>query len=183
MPAQAGPALAVAVVDRRVEADLRSDHAGETGAVYIYRGILTIARDPALRAFAQRHLDTEREHLALIEAWLPPARRSRLLLGWRIAGWLTGALPALVNARAVHATVAAVETFVDRHYAHQIEYLTSYPARALLRSLLQRCRTDECAHRDEASLLAPRPHPVWLRAWCWLVGAGSAVAVALARRC
>ena len=29
-----------------LEAELRSDHAGETGAVLIYRGILAFSRDP-----------------------------------------------------------------------------------------------------------------------------------------
>ena len=42
--------------------ELRTDHAGETGAVWIYRGVLAVSRDPALRAFAQRHLATERRH-------------------------------------------------------------------------------------------------------------------------
>ena len=32
--------------------DLRSDHAGETGAVAIYLGILAVSRDPAVRQFA-----------------------------------------------------------------------------------------------------------------------------------
>lgn len=54
-----------------VLADLRTDHAGETGAVCIYRGVLRFARDPALRAFAQRHLATEQVHLQQMEAWLP----------------------------------------------------------------------------------------------------------------
>ena len=76
--------------------ELRSDHAGETGAVEIYRGIAAVARrrgDAELLAFAERHGATESEHLRLIEAWLPPAQRSRLLGPWRLAGWLTGALP------------------------------------------------------------------------------------------
>lgn len=80
-------------------ADLRSDQAGETGAVWIYRGVLAVSRDPALRAFAQRHLATERRHLGLIEACLPAADHSRLLPLWRLAGWLTGALPALARPR------------------------------------------------------------------------------------
>ncbi len=167
---------------RGIEADLRSDHAGETGAVQIYRGVLAVARDPALRAFAERHLAAEQRHLALIEAWLPRPQRSRLLRGWRVAGWLTGALPALFGARAVYATVVAVETFVDRHYAEQIERLAGQPAQAPLQALLRGCRDDERAHRDEAAALSEAPRPLWLRAWCQLVGVGSAAAVALARR-
>ena len=62
--------------------ELRSDHAGETGAVYIYKGIRAVARwrkDAELLAFAHAHGDTEAEHLKLVEEWLPPALRSRLL--------------------------------------------------------------------------------------------------------
>jgi len=47
----------------QVLAELVTDHAGEVGAVCIYQGVLRIARDPALRAFAQRHLATEQNHL------------------------------------------------------------------------------------------------------------------------
>lgn len=71
---------------------LRSDHAGETGAVFIYRGIVavgTLRGDTDLITFAQRLRATESEHLRLIEDWLPPKLRSRLLGPWRIAGWLT----------------------------------------------------------------------------------------------
>jgi len=41
-----------------VFADLRTDHAGEVGAVCIYQGVLRFARDPALRSFAEHHLLT-----------------------------------------------------------------------------------------------------------------------------
>lgn len=165
-----------------VTADLRTDHAGETGAVMIYRGILAVTRDPGLQDFARRHLETERGHLALIEAELPPSARSRLLALWRGAGWLTGALPALFGPRAVHATVDAVESFVDRHYADQIARLEGREDYRPLRDLLARCRDDEVAHRDEARAAIGRRPGAILRPWCRIVGAGSAAAVALARR-
>ena len=172
-------------------AELRSDHAGETGAVWIYRGVLATSRNGALRAFAQAHLATEQEHLRLIAALLPWPQRSRLLPLWRVAGFLTGALPALAGPRAVYATIAAVETFVDTHYQQQIDQIDALPeaeraSAAPLRALLARCQADECHHRDEATGLgmalrgAP---PGWLtRTWCALVGRGSAAAVVLARR-
>lgn len=172
-------------LSEHLERELRSDHAGETGAVWIYRGIAAVARrrgDDALRAFARRHGDTEAEHLRLVEAWLPAARRSRLLGPWRLAGWLTGALPALAGAHAVHATIAAVESFVDRHYQRQIDHLRAHGGPAGLLPLLERCQADERHHRDEAAALAG-PRTGWtLRAWCALVGLGSAAAVRVARR-
>lgn len=168
-----------------LERELRSDHAGETGAVYIYRGIAAVARrrnDAELLAFAQQHGETEAEHLALVEAWLPPARRSHLLGLWRIAGWLTGALPALVSRQAVYATIVAVETFVDEHYQQQIAYLQQHGGPEGLLPLLLRCQADECHHRDEAAALAGATHSRAMQIWCTLVGTGSAGAVALARR-
>ncbi|MCZ8110907.1 MAG: demethoxyubiquinone hydroxylase family protein [Betaproteobacteria bacterium] len=177
-------------LSQHLERELRSDHAGETGAVFIYRGIAAVARwrgqpgDAELLAFAQRHGQAEAEHLRLVEEWLPRHRRSHLLGPWRLAGWLTGALPALAGARAVHATIAAVETFVDRHYQQQIDHIATHGAPEGLLPLLQRCQADECHHRDEAAALAAAAGPVpWpLRAWCAVVGQGSAAAVVLARR-
>lgn len=179
-----GPAPPAAL-SAHVERELRSDHAGETGAVSIYRGIAAVAAwrgDAALLAFAQRHGATEAEHLRLLEPWLAPPRRSRLLGPWRLAGWLTGALPALAGPRAVHATVAAVETFVDRHYQAQVDHLRAHGGPDGLLPLLLRCQADERAHRDEAAVLAGPGSPRWLRAWCACVRAGSAAAVAVSRR-
>jgi 3-demethoxyubiquinol 3-hydroxylase len=171
-----------------VVAELRTDHAGEAGAVQIYRGILAITRDPALRAFALRHMVTEQQHLQQVEAWLPAASRSRLLPVWRLAGWLTGGLPAVAGPRFVYATIEAVERFVDGHYLQQIEALAPQPELAALRDMLQACRADELHHRDEAAAAAAAAAangggargPV-LRLWCGVVGFGSRAAVAVCR--
>jgi 3-demethoxyubiquinol 3-hydroxylase len=117
-----------------------------------------------------------------VEAWLPSGQRSRLLGPWRLAGWLTGALPALAGRSAVYATIAAVETFVDRHYQQQIEHLQSHGGPEGLRPLLVQCQSEERHHREEAAALMPGRLSWPLRAWCALVGSGSAAAVALARR-
>ena len=164
-----------------LQADLRTDHAGETGAVWIYRGVLAVSRDAGVRDFAQRHQATERMHLARIEAWLAPAGRSRVLPLWRAFGWLTGALPALAGPAAVYATIAVVEHFVDRHYQTQIDRLAAAPAWAALRDALENCRRDEVAHRDEAAALGPAAAGPLLRGWCALVDTGSTLAVRVSR--
>ena len=169
-------------VSRALAGDLRSDQAGETGAVWIYRGLLAVSRDAGVREFAQRHLVTEQSHLDKINAVLPWPQRSRLLPGWRVAGFATGALPALFGPRAVYATIAAVETFVDKHYQHQIDALQNQPEHADLLALLRECQQDECEHRDEALAQQTQPPGWMLRTWCKLVGSGSSAAVELARR-
>ena len=166
-----------------VFADLRTDHAGEVGAVCIYQGVLKFARDPVLRDFAEHHLATEQKHLRLISGWLPSAHYSRLLPLWRLAGFITGALPALFGSKAVYATIEAVETFVNHHYEEQILALASQTELNDLRQTLLDCQADEVAHRDEAAAASRGfSQPGWvLRAWCAMVGAGSKAAVSLIR--
>lgn len=157
----------------------------------IYRGILAVSRHAGVRQFAARHLATELGHLAVIEPLLSNRQRSRLLPLWRVAGWLTGALPALLGPRAVYATIEAVETFVDRHYAEQIESIDRQgsarlqPPLQALRVLLETCRGDEAAHRDEAAALfalGSKPRSLAIGFWAWWVGTGSRVAVSICRR-
>jgi ubiquinone biosynthesis monooxygenase Coq7 len=168
-----------------LERELRSDHAGETGAVAIYLGIAAVAKwrgNRDLLTFAHLHGKTEAEHLALVGMWLPVPMRSALLGPWRLAGWLTGALPALFGAHAVYATIAAVETFVDQHYQQQIDHLVKHGGPEGLLELLRKCQADEQHHRDEAAALAGPARHWLLKAWCWTVGVGSEAAVVLARR-
>lgn len=162
-------------------AAVRSDHAGETGAVAIYRGILAVTRDDSIRDFAQHHLATEYHHLELIEAILPAEHRSRLLLACYWAGWITGALPALFGAAAVYRTIDVVETFVDRHYREQTDVLSQDPTHRDLYDLLERCRADEIAHRDDARSRLGSPGLVG-RIWSFIVGKGSQAGVSLVMR-
>jgi ubiquinone biosynthesis monooxygenase Coq7 len=169
-----------------LEQELRSDHAGETGAVYIYKGIVAIARlsnDLELISFAKNHGATESEHLKLMETVLSKDLQSRLLLLWRIAGWLIGAMPALFGRKAVYATIAAVETFVEQHYQAQIDHLLLNRSHQGLLQLLQRCQADEIDHKHEAAIALGDAKPGFiLRIWCSLMDIGSRGAVAVCRR-
>jgi ubiquinone biosynthesis monooxygenase Coq7 len=163
-------------------ADLRSDHAGEVGAVMIYRGILAVARDPEVRDFAHRHLKGEQQHLAFFDGLLPNEYQSRSLPVWRLAGWAIGALPALAGPGAVYLTIDAVETFVDSHYADQVERMATDGHLNALRAVLESFRRDEAAHRDDAASRRLRRTGPLGRGWRMLVGLGSGAGVALARR-
>ena len=163
-------------------ADLRSDHAGEAGAVMIYAGILAVSKDPELRRFAEQHQQTEVRHLAFFDEWLPSRRRSRLLPVWRSAGWMLGAVAALWGRKCVFRTIAAVETFVDGHYAEQIASMGDRKELAALVNVLQSFRDDELEHRDDA---AQRAHLLETRVdglWPKIIDAGSVVGVSIARR-
>ena len=164
-----------------LQGELRSDHAGETGAVWIYRGILQFSRDPLVREFALAHLATEEEHLALFERWLPRSLKSVLLPAWRLSGWMLGALSLLGGRQGVFATIEAVETFVVTHYDQQINRLAaadSYPEVALA---LEQCMRDEDHHRADARGRQSGDAGLVCRLWQRLVGGGSAAAVIVAR--
>ena len=165
-----------------LQQELRSDHAGEYGAVMIYRGVLAVSRDASVRQFAEQHLLTEEKHLAVMDTIIPASGRTRLLPVWRVMGWLTGALPALLGRQAVFATIEAVETFVDHHYEQQLVQLNPQGEYAALRQILVDCQADEVSHRNEATELASPDRSLLLRLWCAIVGSGSAAAVVAAKR-
>ncbi len=167
---------------RWLERELRSNHAGESGAVAIYRGILTVSRCPEVRRFARRHLQTETRHLEIMQELVPPRNRSKLLPLWNVAGFIAGSLPSVFEARAVYATIEAVETFVDSHYRQQVDRLDDDDRWVEVREALERCRQDELSHRDEARHLGAGARGLALRVWLRAVGIGSAAGVAVARR-
>ena len=162
-------------------AELRSDHAGELGAVMIYQGILAVASDPALRAFAEEHLATERQHLQTLELLLSQSKRSRLQWPWRAAGWFIGALPALIGTQWVYATIQTVEAFVDAHYQQQIVRLrTELPANPVT-DILEQCRADEVMHQQDAAARVEGNPSLALSLWLKTVDLGSRAAVVVAR--
>lgn len=168
---------------------VRSDQAGETGAVHIYRAMLRFGRDRSLHPMLREHLEQESRHLKALDALLPWKHRSRLLPVWRVAGYLTGLVPALFGTRWMLATIESVEQFVDRHYLDQITALEAAGGHEALLETLMRFRADELRHRDDAihSLealdLRNAPNRSWLLSvWQAAVGRGSALAVEAAKR-
>lgn len=173
-------------IDESLIRDLRSDHAGEVGAVEIYRGMLAVTRSEELRAFAREHITTELRHRQFFDEWLPRKHQSRLLWVWRAAGWALGAFSALLGERSAYQTVAAVETFVEKHYREQLHALDSNAELEPLRAQLEQFCSEEVAHQRDASARVSRDGeaaPGRLRAaWSAVVGLGSTIGVAVARR-
>ena len=133
---------------------LRVDHAGELGAVWIYRGqraVFDAARDrPAIAAQLADMEAHEAVHLARFDERLTErgVRPTLLAPVWRVAGFALGAATALMGEAAAHACTEAVETVIEGHYAEQIDELAHRePA---LAEELSRFRDDELAHRDQA---------------------------------
>ena len=156
-------------------AELRTDHAGELGAVWIYKGILSVTKDKELREFAEEHLATESRHFRFFQEGLPRAYQSLLSPVWKMAGWMLGAIPALFGRNAVYNTIDAVETFVVQHYEDQLNLMPSG-----LRVVLERFMHEEDDHRNEAAVKSQSRNQ--LRWWRKIVTAGSALGVRVSRR-
>ena len=139
---------------QRLAEILRVDHAGELGAVAIYRGQRAVLNQVSGQGRMASQLaqmqDHEAEHLARFDKLLTErgVRPTALTPLWRLAGFALGAGTALLGPKAAHACTEAVETVIEEHYAGQIEELSDREPE--LAGELARFRDEELAHRDIA---------------------------------
>ncbi len=133
-----------------VERMIRVDHAGEYGAVLIYKGQMAVLGRSGQRDVLQQMLDQEQVHLDAFEEWIANRRVRPTLLTpcWRVAGYALGVATALMGERAAMACTVAVEEVIDEHYEGQLSQRGE--AEAELRETIAAFRADELAHKDLA---------------------------------
>ena len=132
----------------RLQRMIRVDHAGEYGAVQIYKGQLAVLGRGPKGNILRHMLEQEVQHEATF-AGLIADRRVRptvLLPLWRLAGFALGAATAAIGERGAMACTVAVEEAIDEHYAQQAASLDDDEAG--LRSTIERFRAEELEHRD-----------------------------------
>jgi 3-demethoxyubiquinol 3-hydroxylase len=135
---------------------LRVDHAGEYGAVAIYRGQLAVfGRQPGRERITGQlteMAEQEQEHLDAFDKLLASGhvRPTALSPVWNAAGFALGAATALLGEKAAHACTEAVETVIEEHYGDQISELEA-AGDAELASKLVKFRDEEIAHKDLAA--------------------------------
>ena len=139
----------------RIEEMIRVDHAGEYGAVAIYRGQRAIFRNLPHKARIANQLEEmeadEQHHLDAFDDLLARhrARPTALAPIWNVAGHALGAATALIGERAAHACTEAVESVIEQHYADQVTELRAMGEDGLADTFHQ-FREEEIAHRDLA---------------------------------
>lgn len=150
LPLRPGPGATKA----RLSEILRVDHAGELGAVHIYRGQRAVLGSAAGHERLKTQLEEmeghEAAHLAAFDRLLNERRVRPTLMAplWRAAGFALGAGTALMGPRAAHACTEAVESVIEQHYAGQVAELASREPE--LAAELAKFREEELAHRDLA---------------------------------
>jgi len=164
---------------------LRVDHAGELGAVAIYRGqraVLGGARGQQRIAGQLAEMETqEAVHLARFDQLVSErhVRPTALAPVWRLAGFALGAGTALLGPKAAHACTEAVETVIEQHYASQIEELSGLEPE--LAAELSTFRDEELAHRDQAVEEGAREAPGY-RLLSAVISAGCRAAIRISEK-
>ncbi len=140
----------------RLREMLRVDHAGEYGAVAIYKGQQAVfGKNARTREIAKKLAEMqaeEQQHLDAFDDLLNTHQVRPTAMGplWNVAGYGLGVVTALMGEKAAHACTEAVETVIERHYADQIDELEGQPEHAALRETFIEFREDELHHRDIA---------------------------------
>ncbi len=148
------PMPGVSVEGRRLAEMIRVDHAGEYGAVQIYRGQRAVFDRIEGKAHAARVIADmeagEQEHLQTFDRMIAErgVRPTVMAPIWRVAGFGLGAVTALMGERAAHACTEAVEDVIEEHYARQSQKLAGVDAE--LKHVVDKFREDELAHKDTA---------------------------------
>lgn len=171
--------------DARLHEMLRVDHAGEYGAVQIYRGqraVFDAIPRKRKTADALRGMEAgEAAHLEAFDRLLAEhrARPTALAPVWNAAGFALGAATALIGERAAMAVTEAVEDVIEKHYAAQADELAGVSPE--LEATIRRFREDELAHKATAEAHGAREAPGYalLKA---VVGAGCRLAIRLSEK-
>jgi 3-demethoxyubiquinol 3-hydroxylase len=135
---------------------LRVDHAGEFGAVHIYRGQVTALQSASdkndVLAKIQEMGEHEKVHLNTFNQILTERRIRPSLLSplWHFGGFFMGAVTALISDTSAMACTEAVETVIDKHYAMQIDYYEQETQQDSILDTLKQFRQDELNHKQEA---------------------------------
>jgi len=148
---------------REIEEMIRVDHAGEYGAVQIYRGQLAVFKSIGAKSHATRLIAEmeagEQEHLKVFDRLIAErnVRPTAMAPVWRVAGFGLGAVTALLGESAAHACTEAVEEVIEEHYQRQSDRLGG--ADSELKATIDKFRADEIAHKETAIEQGARDAP------------------------
>lgn len=133
---------------------LRVDHAGEYGAVQIYKGQRAVydrlAGKERLAGMLREMEESEHEHLETFDRLLNEQKVRPTIFApiWEVAGFAMGAGTALMGEKAAMACTSAVEEVIEQHYQDQVDEVgDSDPEMA---ALFSRLRDEETEHKDTA---------------------------------
>ena len=146
---------------------IRVDHAGERGAVQIYKGQLAVLKPSPLRDQIQEMLAHEQAHLKAFDGLMKQHRARPTVLSplWHMGAFGLGAVTALLGEKAALACTVAVEEVIDDHYESQRQKLIDHPEKspeseALLETIII-CQAEEVLHKNLALQMGAQQAPAY----------------------
>ncbi|WP_339074614.1 demethoxyubiquinone hydroxylase family protein [Teredinibacter turnerae] len=138
---------------KEVKRIIRVDHAGELGAINIYRAQLSISRllyrdmVPAL----EEMLAHENEHYCIFKTLLNKRSiRPCYAIGfWAVGGMVLGAVTGILGRNSIWVCTNAIESTVLDHLNWQSDYLQDYAREAYL--AVKSIKSDEEQHQKEGA--------------------------------
>lgn len=131
---------------------LKVNHAGEYGAIRIYRAQLWLARRlyPDVVPFLTVTLGHEINHCAMFRSAMPArsARPCRIMALWGNGGFVLGFLTALLGRQGIWICTAAVEAAVHRHLRDQLRFVWNRDPE--LHALILAIQDEELMHLHHA---------------------------------
>jgi ubiquinone biosynthesis monooxygenase Coq7 len=161
---------------------LRVNHAGEIGAIRIYRAQLSVINIlyKDLSVSFNELLRHEIEHCRAFRAAMP----SRGIIPcyslwvWSLGGYVLGLLTALMGRNTIMVCTEAVEDAVHRHLLEQAAFLDGRDPE--LKNLIENIKMEELAHLDFARTRVR--HSTATRALCLFIDAATSAIIWLSTR-
>lgn len=143
---------ASAAEQRTIARILKVNHAGEYGAIRIYRAQAWVARRlyPDVAGFLEQTLQHEIRHYSLFQTAMQArgARPCRVMSLWGNGGLVLGFLTALMGSQGIWICTAAVEAAVHRHLDDQLQFLRDRDPE--LADLIHSIQGEELGHLEHA---------------------------------
>jgi ubiquinone biosynthesis monooxygenase Coq7 len=137
---------------------LRVNHAGEFGAVNIYKGQIASCKTDLL----EEMLSHEKIHLEFFEKEIlyRDVRPTILTPLWRFGGYMMGRITALMGQKTAMLCTEAVEEVINQHYLDQKSVLIQNKEKNLAKKV-EEFRQDELQHRDIALEYGSKEAPIY----------------------
>ncbi|MDP1723282.1 MAG: demethoxyubiquinone hydroxylase family protein [Alphaproteobacteria bacterium] len=134
--------------NKEYESMIRVNHAGEFGAVQIYKGQLAVLRRRETKKMIETMLSQEEDHFAYFDTKLKNEhiRPTILTPFWRVMGFALGAGTALLGRRAAMVCTVAVEEVIEEHYEEQLQHPELNDD---LKDKIKEFQNDEIHHKEQ----------------------------------
>jgi 3-demethoxyubiquinol 3-hydroxylase len=153
---------------------LKVNHAGEYGAIRIYRAQIWVARRlyPDVVAFLEETLGHEINHCAMFRSAMPQrgAGPCRATVLWGNGGLILGFLTALMGREGIWICTAAVEGAVHKHLDDQLFFLRDKDPE--LHALIDAIQAEELHHLNYAEERV-RSRSLWARSLSGFISAAT----------